>query len=183
MEFDEVIEQCKKGNQVAQGVLFNTFYKQLYNLCMRILASHHDTEDVLILSFTRVFDNLDRLDYRGEHSLGKWIRTIAVNEAIRMASTRENLYFSDDMVTFEVNNAPEPELDHVDAEQVYSIIESMPVGYRIVFNLFALEGYSHKEIAGMLNISENTSKSQLRKARMHIIEKMKKAPSYGFTKY
>lgn len=183
MEFEEVIEHCKKGNQVAQGILFNTYYKHLYSVCMRILANHHDTEDVLILSFTRVFDNISRLEYRGQHSLGKWIRTIAINEAIRLVTSRNQLKYSDDVAVYESGYTPEPELEHVDTEHIYSIIEAMPLGYRIVFNLFAIEGYSHKEIGEMLNISENTSKSQLRKARLHIIEKLNKVQSYGFTKY
>jgi RNA polymerase sigma-70 factor, ECF subfamily len=183
LEFDEIIEQCKKGEQAAQGVLFNTFYKQLYHLCMRILANHHDTEDVLIMSFTRIFRNIANFEYRGFPSLNKWMKTIVVNESIRLVTARNQLHYTEDMTVYEISSSPEPELDHVDLEKVYSIIETMPVGYRIVFNLFAVEGYSHKEISYMLKISENTSKSQLRKARMHIIEKMKKIQSYGFTKY
>ena len=69
--------------------------------------------------------------------------------------------------------------DSIDADLVYFIIESMPAGYRMVFNLFAIEGYSHKEISEMLNITENTSKSQLRKARLNIIERLNKTKKYG----
>jgi RNA polymerase sigma-70 factor (ECF subfamily) len=174
---------CKSGDPAAQGVLYNTFYRQLYNLSMRMLANHHDTEDVLILSFIRIFRNIANFEYRGVPSLVKWMKTIVANEAIRLITTRNHLFYSEDMTTYETHNFPECEPDSIDTEQVYSIIESMPMGYRIVFNLFALEGYSHKEISEMLRITENTSKSQLRKARMHIIEKLKKAPSYGYTKY
>ncbi|NJO70457.1 MAG: sigma-70 family RNA polymerase sigma factor [Bacteroidetes bacterium] len=174
MEFSEIIDHCKSGNKVAQGVLFNAWYRPMYRLSMRILANHHDTEDALVLAFTRIFDNIARFEYRGEYSLNKWIRTIVIREAIRLVTSRNQLQYSEDMTAFDSPAPEEEEMENMDAEQIRTIIETMPAGYRLVFNLFALEGYSHKEIGGLLNISENTSKSQLRKARIYIIEKMKK---------
>ncbi|NJK94661.1 MAG: sigma-70 family RNA polymerase sigma factor [Bacteroidales bacterium] len=171
MEFSEIIDHCKSGNKVAQGVLFNAWYRPMYRLSMRILANHHDTEDALVLAFTRIFDNIARFEYRGEYSLNKWIRTIVIREAIRLVTSRNQLQYSEDMTAFDSPAPEEEEMENMDAEQIRTIIETMPAGYRLVFNLFALEGYSHKEIGGLLNISENTSKSQLRKARIYIIEK------------
>lgn len=179
MKIEEVIEHCKSGNQVAQGILFNTHYPQMYNLSMRILSNHHDVEDVLIVSFTKVFKNILRFEYRGDNSLNKWIKTIVINESIRFVNSRNQIRFEEELPDHEMDNSLDADLSKIDVELVYSIIESMPVGYRMVFNLFAIEGYTHKQISELLNISENTSKSQLRKARIYIVEKINKANKHG----
>lgn len=179
LEIREIIKHCKSGNQVAQGILFNNYYGQMYNLSMRILANHHDVEDVLINSFTRVFDNIHRFEYRGDNSLNKWIKTIVINESIRAVNAKNPIHYDQDLPEKEMDTAYNLDYDSIDADLVYFIIESMPAGYRMVFNLFAIEGYSHKEISEMLNITENTSKSQLRKARLNIIERLNKTKKYG----
>ena len=153
----------------------------MYNLSKRILVNHHDVEDVLIVSFTRVFDNIYRFEYRGENSLDKWIKTIVINESIRLLNKANRIVYNEDMAEFEKYTTESiAGFDTVDAEQIYTIIGNMPDGYRLVFNLYALEGYTHKEISELLDISENTSKSQLRKARMYIIDKMDKTENYGY---
>lgn len=154
----------------------------MYHVAMRILANHHDTEDALALAFTRIFESIGRFEYRGQHSLTKWVKTIVVNEAIRLINSNNQLQYSDDMVIYETASFDENSMEQIDADEISNIIETMPAGYRLVFSLFALEGYSHKEISELLSVSENTSKSQLRKARIYIIEKMKKTQIYGYSK-
>ena len=146
MKIEEIIKLCKLGNQIAQGVLFDTLYQQMYNLSMRILFNHHDVEDVLIISFTKVFDNIEKFEYRGNNSINKWIKTIVINESIRYVNARKKVIYDDDLHEYEMNTTYDNEIINIDIEQVYSIIEALPVGYRMVFNLFAVEGYSHKEI-------------------------------------
>jgi RNA polymerase sigma-70 factor, ECF subfamily len=160
-------------------MLFNTHYYRMYNLSMRILSDHHDVEDVLVVSFTRVFSNIRRFEYRGESSLEKWIKTIVINEAIRFCKANDRIRYEEELPEYYPEATYNSELSGIDTDQVYSIIEALPAGYRMVFNLFALEGYSHKEISELLGITENTSKSQLRKARMHIIERLEKIQHYG----
>lgn len=179
MEIREVIKHCRSGNQIAQGILFNEYYRQMYHLSMRIVANHHDVEDVLIVSFSKVFNKIQEFEYRGDNSLAKWIKTIVINESIRHATTKNHISYEEDIPEYEMNTTYDEDLDHIDTEQIYSIIETMPAGYRMVFNLFAIEGYSHKEISELLDITENTSKSQLRKARIYIIERIKKTRKYG----
>lgn len=179
MEIKEVIKHCKSGNQIAQGILFNAHYQQMYNLSMRILANHHDVEDVLSIAFTKVFNGIQRFEYRGDHSLVKWIKTIVVNESIRHVNGKAKISYEEDLPEYDINITPDSNLSDIDIEQVYSIIETMPAGYRMVFNLFAIEGYTHKEIAELLSITESTSKSQLRKARINIIERINKTKRYG----
>ncbi len=153
----------------------------MFNISKRILVNNHDVEDVLIVSFTKVFDNIHRFEYRGEDSLDKWIKTIVINESIRLLNKGNQVIYNESMAEYEkYMDENQIEFDTVDTEQIYSIIENMPAGYRLVFNLFAVEGYTHKEISELLNISENTSKSQLRKARLYIIEKLDKTQNYGY---
>ena len=151
----------------------------MYNLSRRILINGTDAEDVLIISFTKVFKNIHKFEYRGEPSLTKWIKTIVINESIRFAKKRDRIKYDENVPELTTHTKFDSDLSGIDVDQVYAIIESMPTGYRIVFNLFAIEGYSHKEIAELLKISESTSKTQLRKARLHIIDKMEKIKSYG----
>ncbi len=176
LEIKEVIHYCKSGNQIAQGVLFNGHYQQMYNLSMRILFNHHDVEDALSISFTKVFKSIQRFEYRGDSSLIKWIKTIVINESIRYLNNKNKISYNDDLPEFEPNISYDADID---IEQVYTIIEALPLGYRMVFNLFAIEGFSHKEISEMLNITESTSKSQLRKARINIIERINKSKENG----
>lgn len=178
MEVKKVIKGCQSGNQFAENALFNMYYKHMYNLSRRILANHNDVEDVLIISFTKVFKNIKKFEYRGDLSLNKWIKTIVINESIRFVKKRDKIKYDDNMPELATYSEFDSCLSDLDVEHIHSIIESMPTGYRIVFNLFAIEGYSHKEIAELLKISENTSKSQLRKARLNIIKKIEKTKTH-----
>jgi len=96
--------------------------------------------------------------------------------------SKPTLSYSEDLSEYESNEIDNADLSGVDIDRIYAIIGAMPDGYRTVFNLYAIEGYSHKEIADLLNIAENTSKSQLRKARIYIIEKLKTSQGYETTK-
>jgi RNA polymerase sigma-70 factor (ECF subfamily) len=179
LEIIKVVEGCKSGNQFAENALFDKYYKHMFNLSRRILGNHNDVEDVLIISFTKVFGNIKKFEYRGDYSLTKWIKTIVINESIRFVNKRNKIKYDDNIPELIACSEFDSDLNDIDIEQIYSIIEKMPSGYRIVFNLFAIEGYSHKEIAELLKISENTSKSQLRKARIDIIKKMDKIKNNG----
>ncbi len=148
---------------------------------MRILFNHHDVEDVLITAFSKVFKSVEKFEYRGDNSLEKWIKTIVINESIRYVNTKSPISYKEDLPEYEIINEYDVDLSSIDIEQIYSIIGAMPIGYRMVFNLFAIEGYTHKEISKLLNIAENTSKSQLRKARIYIVEKINKIKEDGNT--
>lgn len=171
MEEPDIIEGCVRNDPSAQRYLFDRYYRRSYHVAMRYLVSHHDTEDVLSMSYTKVFKSIGKLEYRGEGSLQKWIYTIVINEAIRFLKSKKTLVFTEDEEILDLN--PISGHDTLDAEEVYHLVQMMPKGYQTVFNLFAIEGYSHKEIADMLQIKETTSRSQLSKARNYIIEKIK----------
>lgn len=172
MELKEIIKHCRSGSQLAFNSLFNKYYQLLYHVSKRILGNHHDVEDVIILSFTKIFKNINKVEYINDPCFVKWMKTIAINESIRFIDSKKKLEFIEDVRVVEIDDSllNEPELD---IDIVYKTINQLPDGYRIVFTLFAIEGYNHKDISQMLNITESTSKSQLRKARIRIVNQLK----------
>lgn len=174
---EEIVRRCIKGDRHAQEFLFNKFYRSLYLISRRYLTDHYLTEDAVILTFTRVYRNLHQFAYQGPGSLGKWIRTILINESLRLLK-QQNLKFDEDIVGAQVENGEASGLDQLQAEDIIRMIEKLPPGYRTVFNLFAVEGYTHREIGKMLGISEGTSKSQLKKARISLISSIDQEKRY-----
>ncbi len=179
MEEPEIISGCLKNDPNTQRYLFDRYYRRSYHVAMRYLSNHHDTEDVLSISYTKVFKSIGQFEYRGEGSLQKWIYTIVINEAIRFLKSKKALLFTEDEAILTLNIPFTVNSETLDTEEVSQLVERMPKGYRTIFNLFAIEGYSHREIAEMLQINENTSKSQLSKARNYIIQKLKKKNSHA----
>lgn len=173
MKLKSIIKQCKKDNQLAYSCLYDRYYNMLFGVCRRIVNNPKDVEDVLITSFTKIFASIKKVDYRTDASFIKWMKTIVVNESIRFYNAKKPIEFKNDIQEFESNNTVIWENVDLDIETVYLILSNLPKGYQLVFNLYAIEGYSHKEIANMLNITESTSKSQLRKARIKIVEQLK----------
>jgi len=172
LEEPEIIAGCIRNDPNAQRYLYDTYYRRSYHVAMRYLANHHDTEDVLSVSYTKVFRNVGKFEFRGEGSLQKWICTIVINEALRFLKSKKSLVFTEEEEILDLHVAITSAHGSLDTEEVYQLVQLMPKGYRTVFNLFAIEGYSHKEIGEMLQITENTSRSQLSKARNYIIQKL-----------
>ncbi len=170
LEYKELIEACIKGDRMAQRNLYDIFSKRMFMVCLRYTKSQPEAEDVLQDSFIKVFKNLK--SYRGESRLDYWIKRIVVNTALN--SQRNKLYMYPMMDIDDVKN----DYDHSNTlscfqmEELLTMIRELPTGCRTVFNLFAIEGYSHKEIAKMLEVSEGTSKSQFSRARKLLQEKI-----------
>lgn len=178
MDEQLLIKQCRQQRRDAQQRLYETFYPGAYRLSRRYLTGSHDAEDVLVNAFLRVFRYIHDFEYRGDGSLQKWVNTIVINECIRFLSVYRPVIAEDDLSALAAERDWPGEQPDIDAEEILQILEIMPAGYRTVFNLYAMEGYNHREIAAMLGVSEGTSKSQLSKARNYIIERMNKR-SYG----
>lgn len=146
----------------------------MYALCLRYVKETAAAEDVLIIGFMKVFDKIDQ--FKGTGNFGGWIRRIMVNECLMYLEKEKNLYNEiglDGIVPPPFQNQPS---DDLDVEDLMKLINSLPSGYRTVFNLYAIEGFSHQEIALKLDISENTSKSQLSRARIHLQKMIKIRP-------
>ena len=122
-----------------------------------------EAEDILVTAFVKIFDKIQQ--FKSEGSFEGWIRRIVVNEALTFLRRNRSMYLETDLEQADREPDYNALSDHLEAEDLLKMIQELPTGYRIVFNLYAIDGYSHKEIADQLGISENTSKSQLSRAR------------------
>lgn len=170
LENKELIEACIKGDRQAQQDLYDLFSKRMFMVCLRYTKSQQEAEDVLQDSFIKVFKNLK--GYRGESRFDYWIKRIVVNTALN--SQRKKLYMYPMVDIDDVKNEfdQSKSLSNFQMEELLKMIRELPTGCQTVFNLFAIEGYSHKEIADMLKVSEGTSKSQFSRARKLLQEKI-----------
>lgn len=163
--FDEkFVSLCIGGDKKAQKQLFERVYPPMFRICMRYVSQHADAEDCLMLGFMKVFQNISKFNYTGDHSLFIWIRKIVVNESLMLIRQKQNLMFVVDDQPMDVPMQAEI-INAIEAEELNYHIMKLPTGYRTVFNLNVIEGYDHKEIASLLNISEVTSRTQLAKAK------------------
>ena len=137
-------------------------------VCRRYVKTTEDAEEILSNGFVKVFNNIS--SFEGKGSFEGWMRRIMVNEALNFIRYKKNLFVESEDEWIE--NTYEDPASEDDAREVLALIDGLPIGYRTVFNLFAIEGYPHKEIAQMLGITESTSKSQLSKARKMLQEKI-----------
>ncbi len=138
----------------------------MYSVCRRYVMQLQEAEDILVCGFTKVFQKLNQ--FKGQGSFEGWVRRIMVNEALTFIRRNKSMYLE-----VEIEKASrEPDLnklsDQLEVEDLEKLIDQLPMGYKTVFNLYAIEGFSHREIAEKLGISENTSKSQLSRARVHL---------------
>jgi RNA polymerase sigma factor (sigma-70 family) len=166
----ELIEGCQRNNREAQRALYRTYSGKMYSLCCRYVKDRMEAEDVLVTSFTKIFEKIGQ--YKGEGSFEGWIRRVVVNESLTYLRKHKNMYLEMDIEAA----VYEPDYykleNQLEADDLIKMIESLPVGYRTVFNMYAIDGFSHQEIADQLGISENTSKSQLSRARALLQKKL-----------
>lgn len=158
-----LIKGCIKNDPKSQRLLYDRFAGKMYAICLRYIKDEASAEDVLVKGFTKIFEKIKQ--YKGDGSFEGWMRRIMVNESLQYIRKNKNMHLTVDIETahhimdFEVIES------QIAAEDLLKIIGQLPDGYRTTFNLYAIEGYSHQEIAEMLDISINTSKSQLSRAR------------------
>jgi RNA polymerase sigma-70 factor (ECF subfamily) len=164
----DTIELSKNGDVKAQFRLYSLYSKAMFNICMRMLNKREEAEDLLQESFAEVFNKLHTFRY--DAGFGTWVKKIVINKCINhLMKKRPDLRFDSDLK--EVEEAEE----HIDyegvnlqVEKIKNAMEMLPDGFRVIFSLYALEGYDHEEISGILGISESTSKTQYMRAKMKI---------------
>lgn len=160
---ESLVNGCRKKHRKAQCEVYDKLSPKMLGLCRRYINDAGEAESVMITGFLKVFDKIDQ--YSGEGNFEGWIRRIMVNESLLYIRKNKGMYIE---VDIEYANL-EPNYDlasgQLQVEDLLRLVNSLPVGYRTVFNMYAIEGYSHQEIAKRLQISENTSKSQLSRAR------------------
>jgi RNA polymerase sigma-70 factor (ECF subfamily) len=168
LDLKELIKRCLLGDPEAQKLLFETFVAPMARLCMRYLKDHDAAQDAMMEAFMKVFDRLKTFEYQGEHSLEVWIRKITINECLMKLRKNRTRFFLD--VVTQQEQIAEVTADNFFAADILMLIDSLPEGCRTVFNLSAIDGYSHKEIAKLFDISESASRSQLTHARSKLKE-------------
>lgn len=167
MTDDQLITECMKNHAGAQKLLFEKYAKKMMGVCLRYVTDYDEGQDILQEGFIKIFQKINT--YEGKGSLEGWIRRIMVNTALDYL--RKN---KDQKLQLEINDETSvistetSAMENLHARELLALIQALPAGFRTVFNLYAIEGYSHKEIGVMLGISESTSKSQYARARVHL---------------
>lgn len=164
----QLIKDCLKGKPAAQKQLYEEFAPSMLGVCYRYTKSFQDAEDVLQEGFVRVFKFLHQYNNQGE--LGAWIRRIMVNTTLNYLKQSKKYQYDllFDKAELHIVSTDDPEVN-VNTKDLADLIRQLPTGYQTVFNLYAVEGFSHSEIGQMLGISENTSRSQYMRARQLLI--------------
>lgn len=168
MSLEQLITNCKKNDAKAQSQIYKLFKNKLFSLCLKYSRNYVEAEDNLQDAFVTIFNKINQ--YNGKGSLEGWMKRIAINTALQRYRSAGVF----DIVNEELIEDVTVEIDdnEISIDFLLSIIQELPDRYRLVFNLYALDGYSHKEIAKMLTISTGTSKSNLARARLILKDKI-----------
>ena len=167
----DLIKGCIDGNRRMQEELYRRFSPRMYAVCLRYASSSDEAEDILQEGFIKIFKKLD--SYRGDGSFEGWIRRIFVNTAIEHFRRRRYLQPVSEKEENTIEGKYLSVLDDLAEKDILELIKQLSPGYRTVFNMYVIEGYTHKEIGDMLGISEGTSKSQLSRAKVILQELVK----------
>jgi len=166
----DLIKGCLNGDSKMQEELYKRFAPKMYAVCLRYSNNAENAQDLLQEGFIKIFRNLNR--FRGDGSFEGWIRRIFVNTSIEYFRKKTNLFSITEKEDLVVEDSSLNALDRLAEKDIILLVQELSPGYRTVFNLYAIEGYSHKEIGTMLNINEGTSKSQLARAKSILKKKV-----------
>jgi RNA polymerase sigma-70 factor (ECF subfamily) len=165
----DIIEKSKKGNSKAQYELYQLYAKAMYNTCYRMMNSQMEAEDMLQEAFTEAFMKLHTFRY--ESTFGAWLKRIVVNKCINEIKRRKaDLRFEDNMSMYEGREDEDEIKAELNVKDIKRAMAQLPEGSRVIFSLYLLEGYDHREIAQILNVSESNSKSQYMRAKRKVKE-------------
>lgn len=166
---EELVAACIDQNRQAQHELYLRFVGMMKGICLRYAESEMEAEDILQEAFIQAFKNLHTYSNKG--ALGGWLRKITVHKALEQYRKNKSIQrIKDEVISISpLDSADDSIFDHLALDDLLAKIQSLPVGYRTIFNLYAIEGYTHVEIAELLGVSEGTSKSQFSRARQQLI--------------
>ena len=159
----QLVKALQKGDPKAQRYFYEKYSARMLAVCVRYLNNHMEAEDVMIEGFMKVFERINQ--YKGEGSFEGWMHRLITNEALMRLRTRRHIEMDIDAPEIHQHVHVESVEHRLEADDLMAMLAKLPTGYRTVFNLYAIEGYSHAEIADQLGINESTSKSQLHRAR------------------
>ena len=169
----KLIESCRKGDRAAQKILYDRLASRMFPVCMRYIGDRAAAEDVLQDGFITLFTRLD--SYKGEGSFEGWARRIFVTTSLMSLRKKDALKMSDELESVRgMKTETTSQMQNIGYKELMKLVMSLPPGFRTVFNMYAIEGYSHKEIADMLGITETTSRTQFSRARAWLQNKIEK---------
>jgi RNA polymerase sigma-70 factor (ECF subfamily) len=170
MNIAELITEAKRGSAAAEKCLFDLFAQKMLMVCRRYVKNPEDAEERMLDGFQNFFRNIHSFSYQNDAAFAGWLKKIMVNQCL-MFLRKKNVFTIVTESAAENISLDEDMLDRLSAVEIFNLLLQLPVGYRTVFNLYAIEGMPHGEIAAMMGISEGTSKSQLSKAK-NLLQKM-----------
>jgi RNA polymerase sigma factor (sigma-70 family) len=171
-KLNRVIYGCQERDPKAQKELYEMFKNKMFGICLRYAGNYNDAQDILHDGFIKIYEKVNQFKFKG--SFEGWIRKIIVNTALERFRTKYPMVDINDNFKEVDRKAKDDISSDIAAKELLKFVQELSPRYRMVFNLYAIEGYSHKEISEMLNISEGTSKSNLSRARTILQEKIKK---------
>lgn len=164
MTLSQLLKECRTGSITAQKYLYDQYVTQMFLVCRRYVKTDSIAEEGMLNGFLKFFNQLGNFEYKNEAATTGWLKKIMINECLQQLRQKNSFLLAAEEEAAEIY-IEEDAINNLSAEEIFKIITQLPVGYRTVFNLYAVEGRSHKEIADQLGISEGTSKSQLSKAK------------------
>ena len=174
----KLIARARKGDQQSMYRLYKLYVQAMYNICIRMVSNQYDAEDIIQESFINAFNSLDK--FRGDSSFGSWLKRIVINKSITFLNQKKQEFTDIDNLQIVTDDNEDKNLLKIDPAKVHESIKTLPEKARVVLSLYLLEGYRHKEIAEMLNITESTSKSQYLRAKQLLRDKLKKEIRYEY---
>jgi len=160
---NEIFQGCLKGNIKYQKILFDRYSGKFMTVCLRYASDQMQAEDMLQEAFIRIFNHLNQ--FKSEGSFEGWMRRVVVNVCLKAIKNKRITFSTDEDAGIQIPDKSTDAPGHLSEDELLRLIKQLPNGYRIIFNLHVIEGYSHDEIGEMLNIKASTSRSQLVKAR------------------
>lgn len=166
----KLVEACKRQDRRAQQKLYSQYARAMYNICLRMMGNEADAEDMLQNAFVDVFLKID--SYRGDATIGAWIKRIVINTCINHLKKRrlDTTEWDDTIGDLPAESSYDEDRDSLNVERIKRAMDELPDGYRTVFSLYLIEGYDHKEIADIMGVTEATSKSQYSRAKQKMRE-------------
>lgn len=173
-----LLEACRKGDRQGQKQLYDRFAGEMYVVCLRYSKNEDEAKDILQEAFIKIFRSIST--FRGESKLYHWIKRIVINTALNQQRNKHHLVAITDIKAGHSVTDGDYTISHYNWKDLMNMVQELPQGCRVIFNLYAIEGYNHREIASMLEISEGTSKSQFSRARQLLQERIKKEENVNY---
>ena len=173
----EIIDQCREGDQKAQFRLYKLYYKPMYSVCMRLINQAAEAEDVMQEAFLNAFRNIGT--YRGEVSFGAWLKRIVINRSLDYLKKKKLKLEEINDKTAQIADY-QMEMKEVNVEAIKNAIQQLPDGYRVVLSLYLIEGYDHEEISEILGITNSNSRTQFLRAKNKLRELLKDKEIYSY---